>query len=336
MSVSAQPDLFSDPQPPASSNPTQRAVEIPRAPTPRPQPRAASALYLIDASVFVFRAYHSVPIALTDGDGNPVNALHGFARFLGDLIEQVKPERIAVAFDATLVTSFRNRLFPAYKANREPAPLDLKRQFVQCHRVCEGLGVAHFFHHEYEADDIVGTLAMRMRSPGRRVVLVTRDKDLSQLVRPGDEYWDYLGGARFGYDDIADRFGVLPERMACFLALTGDAVDNIPGVPGIGRKTASLLLHHFRSLEHLYDDLNAVIKLKLRNADFVAGQLRDYRQSAFLARQLTGIECNMPLAVEARDLERRPPDLDALNRFYDSVGFGRLLRNQAERILALS
>jgi DNA polymerase-1 len=305
-------------------------------PASSPQPRATSALYLIDASVFVFRAYHSVPISLTDADGNPVNALHGFARFLGDLIEREKPRHIAVAFDATLVTSFRNRLFPAYKANREPAPVDLKRQFLLCHSVCEGLGVAHFFHSEYEADDIVGTLATRMRAPGRSIVLVTRDKDLSQLVRPGDQYWDYLGGVRFGYDDIAGRFGVLPERMACFLALTGDAVDNIPGVPGIGRKTASMLLRHFESLEHLYGNLDAVLKLKLRNAGFVAGQLRDHRQSAFLARQLTGIECDMPLAVEAKDLARRPPNLSRLNRFYDSVGFGRLLRNQAERILELA
>jgi DNA polymerase I len=297
--------------------------------------RANGALYLIDASIFVFRAYHSVPIALTDTDGNPVNALHGFARFLGDLIEQVRPEHIAVAFDATLVHSFRNRLFPAYKANREPAPIELKRQFLQCYRVCAALGVPYFFHSEYEADDIIGTLATRMRATGRRIILVTRDKDLSQLVRPGDEYWDYIGAQRFGYERIADRFGVVPERMACFLAITGDAVDNIPGVPGIGRKTASMLFRHFESLAQLYDDLDAVLRLKLRNAGFVTGQLRDHRESAFLARQLTGIACDMPLDVEVADLVRRPPDIDSVNRLYDSVGFGRQLRNQAERIHAL-
>ena len=289
-------------------------------------------LHLIDASVFIFRAYHSVPIALTDPDGNPVNALHGFGRFLGDLIEQVRPEHIAVAFDATLVTSFRNRLFPAYKANREPAPVDLKRQFVLCRELCEALGIASFASAEYEADDIVGTIATRMRAVGQQVVLVTRDKDLSQLVRPGDEFWDYIGEERYGYEDIAERFGVVPERMACFLALTGDAVDNIPGVPGVGRKTASMLFRHFESLVHLYDDLDRVLKLKLRNPGFVAGQLRDYRESAFLARQLTGIACDMPLAVELGDLERRPPDFGRLYDLYDSVGFGRLLRNQAERI----
>jgi DNA polymerase I len=289
-------------------------------------------LYLIDASVFVFRAYHTVPIAVVDLDGNPVNALHGFARFIGDLVERVRPEHIAVAFDAALVSSFRNRLFPAYKANREPAPEYLKRQFPLCRQMCEALGVRTFVSPEYEADDIVGTLATRMREAGQRVVLVTRDKDLAQLIRPGDEYWDYIGDERFGYDDIAGRFGVLPERMACFLAVTGDAVDNIPGVPGIGRKTASLLFHHFESLAQIYDDLDRVLKLKLRNAGFVAGQLRDHRESALLARQLTAIACDMPLDADLHLLARRAPDLDALNAFYDTIGFGRLLRNQAERI----
>lgn len=291
-------------------------------------------LYLIDASVFVFRAYHSVPIAVADPDGNPVNALHGFGRFLGDLIERVRPEHIGVAFDASLA-SFRNRLFPAYKANREPTPEVLKHQFLLCQRLCEALGVASYISSEYEADDIIGTLAARVRAEGRKVVLVTRDKDLSQLVRPGDEYWDYLGDKRFGYDAIADRFGVRPERMACFLALMGDAVDNIPGVPGVGRKTASTLFHHFESMAHLYDDLDRVLKIKIRNAGFVCGQLRDHRERAFLARQLTEIACDMPLDASVAQLRRRPPDMGALNALYDTVGFGRLLRNQAERIAGL-
>jgi 5'-3' exonuclease len=290
-------------------------------------------LYLIDASVFIFRAWHSVPMALTDFDGRPVNALHGFARFLGDLIERVRPQHIAVAFDETLEDCYRNRIFPAYKANREPTPELLKRQFALCRDLCEAMGVATFASQEYEADDLIGTLATRMRAAGKKVVLVTRDKDLAQLVRPGDEYWDYIGDVRFGYDDIPGRFGVLPERMPCFLALMGDAVDNIPGVPGIGRKTASMLFKHFESLVHLYEDLGRVLKLKVRNAGFVVGQLRDHRETAFLARQLTEIACHVPLQVDLSSLERRAPDLKALNELYDSVGFGRLLRNQAERIL---
>ncbi len=289
-------------------------------------------LYLIDAPIFIFRAWHTVPNDVVDYDGNPVNALHGFARFLGDLIEREKPGHIAVAFDERTASSYRTLLYPAYKANREPAPVELKRQFLLCRQLCRALGVPSFTSNEYEADDIIGTLAQLARANDKNVVIVTRDKDLSQLVRRGDVYWDYLDDRRYRYDDIPERFGVLPERMACFLALMGDAVDNIPGVPGIGRKTASMLFRHFESLHHLYDNLDGVLKLKLRNAGFVCGQLRDHRESAFLARKLTGIACDMPLTVTLSDLRRRPPNMTAVERIYDSVGFGRMLRNQAERI----
>jgi 5'-3' exonuclease len=292
---------------------------------------ADAPLYLIDASVFIFRAYYSVPITLTDGDGQPVNAVHGFGRFLGDLIEKELPQHIAVAFDQSLTTSFRNKLYPAYKANREPAPIELKRQFDWCRQLCRAYGLADFSSAEYEADDLIGTLAMHARVQGRSTVVVTRDKDLSQLIRPGDVYWDYIGETRYEYGDISERFGVLPERMADFLALTGDAVDNIRGVPGIGKKTASMLLSHYESLDHLYDNLDAVLKLKIRNVGFVVGQLRDHRDAAYLARQLTMIACDAPLQ-DLATLQRRLPNMQALNALYDTFGFGRLLRNQAERI----
>src|SRR5690606_17593762 len=211
---------------------------------------------------------------------------------------------------------------------------DLKRQFLLCRQLCRHFGVASFISTEYEADDIIGTLATRVRASGARVELITRDKDLAQLVRPGDIYWDYIGEQRFGYQHIAARFGVRPERMPCFLALMGDASDNIPGVPGIGRKTAATLFHHFESLSSLYEDLQRIVKIKVRNAGYVMGQLQEHREAAFLARQLTQIACDMPLDVQLEQLRRRAPDLDALDGFYDSVGFGRLLRNQAERIHA--
>jgi DNA polymerase-1 len=290
-------------------------------------------LYLIDASVFIFRAYYSVPISLTNSDGEPVNAVHGFGRFLGDLIESESPQHIAVAFDQSLTTSFRNELYPAYKANREPAPVELKRQFAWCRDLCRAYGIADFSSDSYEADDLIGTLALQARNRGTRTIVVTRDKDLSQLIRPGDVYWDYIGETRYEYDDIPERFGVLPERMADFLALTGDAVDNIQGVPGIGKKTASMLLKHYESLEHLYDNLDAVLKLKIRNGGFVVGQLRDYRDAAFLARKLTAIACDAPLTHDLDSLQRRAPDMPTFNSLCDTLGFGRLLRNQAERII---
>ncbi|HYM35936.1 MAG TPA: 5'-3' exonuclease H3TH domain-containing protein [Steroidobacteraceae bacterium] len=295
---------------------------------------ADAPLYLIDASVFIFRAYYSVPVTLTNSDGEPVNAVHGFGRFIGDLLEKESPKHIAVAFDQSLTTSFRNKLYPPYKANREPAPVELKRQFAWCRDLCRAYGIAEFSSDEYEADDLIGTLAVRAREQGARTVVVTRDKDLSQLIRPGDIYWDYMGEERFEYDDIPERFGVLPERMADFLALTGDAVDNIQGVPGIGKKTASLLLKHYESLEHIYESLDAILKLKIRNAGFVVGQLRDYRDTAFLARRLTAIACDAPMNAELESLQRKTLDFQGINKLYDAFGFGPLLRKQAERIAA--
>ena len=203
---------------------------------------AREPLYLVDASFFVFRAYYSVGLEMTGVDGEPVNALYGFSRFLGDLIEQTKPVHIAVAFDESLASSFRNEIYPAYKANREPAPPELKRQFAWCREVCRHLGIAEFGSPTHEADDIIGTIAARFRKQGHRAVLVTRDKDLAQLIHDGDAYWDWAAERRLGYADIEGHFGVRPERMADFLALAGDSVDNIPGVPGVGPKTAAALL----------------------------------------------------------------------------------------------
>src|SRR5882724_4766318 len=143
------------------------------------------AIYLVDASYFVFRAYYSIPDHMADGDGRPVNALFGFARFLSDLLERERPQYLAVAFDESLAGSFRNRLYPAYKANREPPPPGLKEQFGRCRELCRHLGAAEFSSPEYEADDIIGTLATRMRSAGFKATLITRDKDLAQLIRAG-------------------------------------------------------------------------------------------------------------------------------------------------------
>jgi len=290
-------------------------------------------LYLVDASVFIFRAYYSVPLELADRDGNPVNAVHGFARFLGDLLERESPARIAVAFDESLEQSYRNEIYPAYKANREPAPVELKRQFGLCREVVRALGIADYGSSRYEADDIIGTLATRARAAEVPVTVVSRDKDLTQLIGAHDTYWDAVADVRYGYDDIEQRFGVRPERMADFLALMGDAVDNIPGVPGVGRKTAATLLKHFDTLPGVYDNITTVPKLKFRGATFVAQSLAEHREAAFMSRQLTGIACDMPLVAAVADLQPQAPDLVAVEAIYERLGFGRMLREQARRIV---
>ncbi len=289
-------------------------------------------LYLVDASVYVFRAYYSMPPDMADADGNATHALFGFARFLGDLLERAKPGHIAVAFDESLATSFRNRIYPAYKANREPAPADLMWQFTRCREFCRLVGLAEFGSPDYEADDIIGTLATRARRAGVLVTLVTRDKDMAQLVREGDVYWDYTANARYGYDQIEGRFGVTPERFADYLALTGDSVDNIPGVPGVGPKTAVVLMRAFDSLDALYANLERVRSLPVRGASKLPERLALHRDAAYLARQLTAIACDMPLEAPHDRLRPRAPDLAGLNAFFDRCGFGPMLRRQAERL----
>ena len=291
-------------------------------------------IFLVDASVYVFRAWHSMLPDMRDRDGNPTHAVFGFARFLGDLIERVRPAYMAVAFDQRRSDSYRSRIYPAYKANRERPPADLPLQFERCRELCRHLGLAEFVHPEYEADDIIGTLAARTRACGMRSAYITRDKDLAQLMRDGDLLWDFGARGQFGYHDIERQFGVQPERFADYLALAGDESDNIPGVPGIGKKTAAELFAVFGSLDEIYANLERVAGLKLRGAGGIAAKLLAHKEAAYLARRLTGILCDIPLQAHVDDLRRRPPDGARLQCFFDDHGFGSILRQQARRIMS--
>ena len=291
--------------------------------------------YLIDASVYIFRAHFSMPDDIVDGDGNPVNALYGFCRFLGDFIEQVRPEYLAVLFDASLEKSFRVEIYPEYKANREPAPPELKRQFELCRRFTNALGVMNSASPAYEADDLIGTLVEEGRRAGRASTIVTRDKDLAQLVSKNDVFWDYAGKGKISYDQIPGKFGVWPEQIADFLALAGDAVDNIKGVPGVGKKTAAALLEHFGSLEKIYANLDTVHEVNVRGAAKLGAKLDEHRDAATLARRLTGIACDAPFEWPATRMRLAPPDLGALNALYDEADIGTALRRQAQRIADL-
>lgn len=291
--------------------------------------------YLIDASVYVFRAHYSMPDTMVDAAGNPISALYGFCRFLGDFIEQVRPQHLAVLFDESLSTSFRNQLYPEYKANREPAPPELKRQFVQCRRFTEALGVVNMADPAYEADDLIGTLVFAGREEGRPSTIVSRDKDLAQLVSSTDLFWDFAGKGKLTYDEIPASFGVWPEQIADLLALAGDSVDNIKGVPGVGKKTAMALLGHFGSLDNIYANLDKVHEVNVRGAAKLGERLEKHRDDALLARQLTGIACDAPITIPASGLAPAKPDLDALNALFDETGIGTALRRQAERIASL-
>ena len=284
-------------------------------------------LYLVDASMYVFRAWHSMPDDFRDADGWPTNAVHGFARFLLELLERARPQHIVVAFDEALDSCFRHALYPAYKANRDPAPEELKRQFGHCKALCVALGLVVLAHGEYEADDLIGSALRHARGHGHRGVIVSADKDLSQLLGEFDEQWDYARGQRWGANGVKDRHGVHAHQIADYLALCGDAVDNIPGVPGIGAKTAAILLAHFGSLDALLERIEEVAFLRFRGAAASAAKLRAHREQALLCRRLTTIMCDAPLGHDA-DFSRGDPDAEALWSLCDALRFGPMTRRR--------
>ena len=287
---------------------------------------AQRTLYLVDASMYVFRAWHSMPDEFHDADGWPTNAVHGFARFLLDLLEHERPTHIAVAFDEALDSCFRNTLYPAYKANRDPAPPELRRQFAWCKALCAALGLVTLGHQNYEADDLIGSAAHVARANGFRSVIVSADKDLSQLLAGFDEQYDFAKGQRWGADGVKARYGAHAHQIADYLALCGDAVDNIPGISGIGAKSAAVLLAHFESLDALLARVDEVPFLRLRGSAQMATRLREQREHALLWRQLTTLALDAPLP--AGDFARANGDADELQALADWMRFGPLTRRR--------
>ena len=303
--------------------------EVPAVPAPRPP------LYLVDASLYVFRAWHSMPDQFHDADGWPTNAVHGFARFLLELLEQERPKHIAIAFDEALDSCFRNRLYPAYKANRDPAPEELKRQFTHCKALCAALGLNVLAHSEYEADDLIGSALHSARPRGFRGVIVSADKDMSQLLMEADEQWDFARGLRWGMAGVKARHGVEARQIADYLALTGDAVDNIPGVTGIGAKSAAILLAHFGSLDVMLTRIDEVAFLRLRGAAQMALRLREQREHALLWRQLATIALDAPVDGAEPDFVRAGVDAGMLEALSESLRFGPMTRRRLQAAAGL-
>ena len=295
---------------------------------------ASNTLYLVDASMYVFRAWHSMPDEFHDADGWPTNAVHGFARFLLELLERERPRHIAIAFDEALDSCFRNAIYPAYKANRDPAPPELRRQFAWCKALCKAVGLVTLAHTDYEADDLIGTAVHAGRRDGFRSVIVSADKDLSQLLQADDEQYDFAKAVRWKADGVKARHGVHAHQIADYLALTGDAVDNIPGISGIGAKSAAVLLAHFESLDALLARIDEVPFLRLRGAAGMAVRLREQREHALLWRQLTTIALDAPLPDGG--FARGRGDGEELASLSDWMGFGPLTRKRLAEAAGLA
>jgi 5'-3' exonuclease len=252
-------------------------------------------VYLVDASIYVCRAWFALPLSITDRAGEPANAIYGFIEFVARLLSECRPTHMAFVFDESLRTSFRTRIYPGYKANRPPAPSELKRQFLLCREFIRALGWPDISSDCYEADDVIGALAVTMRAQGHPATIVSGDKDLAQLLRPGDLWWDFAKGLVLDMGGIEKRFGVRTDQIADLLAIAGDKVDNIPGVPGIGLATASKLLRRFGTLENVLSDPAAIGMMKMRGADRVRRLIEAHRETLLLAQKLSRIDCNASL-----------------------------------------
>ena len=282
---------------------------------------ASETVYLIDASIYVFRSWFSLPDTLLSAEGKPVNAAYGFLRFITEFVEQTQPTRIMFAFDGSLTSSFRNEIFADYKGNREPPPLELEQQFEICRALATALGLKNIVHNRYEADDLIATAASNIRKQGLRNAVISSDKDLTQVIADQDIWWNFPKNDHLTVDGIRERFGVWPHQISDYLALVGDSVDNIPGVPGIGAKTAARILRVYPSLENIYDNLPQIPQLAIRGASRIAVNLKEHSEQVFTARKLTVLVDEVPIDDdEYRVQSADRAELDRIIRLIDRGG----------------
>jgi DNA polymerase-1 len=286
-------------------------------------------LHLIDGSAFIFRAYHALPPLTRKSDGLPIGAVSGFCNMLQKYVEgntgPDAPTHVAVIFDKGSHT-FRNDLYDLYKANREAMPEDLRPQIPLTREATKAFNIACKELEGYEADDIIATLTVQAREAGGRVTIVSSDKDLMQLVGDGVEMLDAMKNKRIDRDGVIEKFGVAPERVVDVQALAGDSVDNVPGAPGIGVKTAALLIKEYGDLETLLDRAEEIKQPKRRQT------LIEKRDQIELSKKLVQLDENTPLDFTLDDLEVKEPDAETLLGFLADMEFRTLTKRIADKL----
>ncbi|MDU8927648.1 DNA polymerase I [Alisedimentitalea sp. MJ-SS2] len=286
-------------------------------------------LHLIDGSAFIFRAYHALPPLTRKSDGLPIGAVSGFCNMLQKYVEDASgadaPTHAAVIFDYS-GKSFRNEIYDQYKANRPPAPEDLVPQFPLTRDATRAFNVACHEIEGFEADDIIATLAVQGREAGGRVTIISSDKDLMQLVGGGVEMLDAMKNRRIDRDGVVEKFGVLPERVVDVQALAGDSVDNVPGAPGIGIKTAALLINEYGDLETLLERAGEIKQPKRRET------LIDKADQIRMSRDLVQLKEDMDLPFSLDDLEVQDPDPEVLLPFLAEMEFRTLSKRIADKM----
>ena len=284
---------------------------------------AENPLILVDGSSYLYRAYHAFP-PLTNSAGEPTGAMYGVLNMLKSLLTQYNPSHVAVVFDAKGKT-FRDELFEHYKSHRPPMPDDLRAQIEPLHEMVKAMGLPLLAVSGVEADDVIGTLALEAEQKGRSVLISTGDKDMAQLVTPAITLINTMTNTILGPDEVEQKYGVPPSLIIDFLAMMGDSSDNIPGVPGVGEKTAQALLQGLGGMQSIYDNLDKVADLSFRGAKTMATKLEQNRDVAFLSYQLATIKTNVELELTCEQLTVSEPDVAALQTLFSRYEFKRWL-----------
>ncbi|HIF9185844.1 TPA: DNA polymerase I [Photobacterium damselae] len=280
-------------------------------------------LILIDGSSYLYRAYHAAP-NFTNSEGQPTGAVYGVINMLRSMLRQFSTEHIAVIFDAKGKT-FRDEMFADYKANRPPMPDDLRGQIEPLHAVIKAMGLPLISISGVEADDVIGTLATQASKAGMPVLISTGDKDMAQLVDENITLINTMTDVVMDPAGVVEKFGIGPELIIDYLALMGDKVDNIPGVPGVGEKTAKALLTGIGGLDALYDRLDEIPALGFRGSKTMPKKLLDNKEGAYLSYQLATIKLDVELDITPQELVKAEPDVDELTRLFGQLQFRRWL-----------
>ena len=289
---------------------------------------AENPLILVDGSSYLYRAYHAFP-PLTNSAGEPTGAMYGVLNMLKSLLVQYSPTHVAVVFDAKGKT-FRDELFEHYKSHRPPMPDDLRSQIEPLHEMVRAMGLPLLAVSGVEADDVIGTLALEAEKKGHAVLISTGDKDMAQLVTPGITLINTMTNTILGPEEVEQKYGVPPSLIIDFLAMMGDSSDNIPGVPGVGEKTAQALLQGLGGMQSIYDNLDKVADLSFRGAKTMAAKLEQNRDVAFLSYQLATIKTDVELDQPCEALRVSEPDVNALQALFSRFEFKRWLTDLQE------
>lgn len=281
-------------------------------------------VYLIDGSSYIFRAFFALP-PLTNSAGLPTHAIYGFTTMTFKFLKTHRPEYLAVALDAGRKT-FRNEIYGDYKGNRPEAPADLIPQFPYIRKVLQAMNVAVLELEGFEADDIIATLCKDFSGRGFSVVIVSGDKDLMQLVGEGVKLLDTAKEKWIDTAGVKEKFGVEPQKVIEVMGLMGDAVDNIPGVKGIGEKTATALIQKYGSLENLFARLDELETSGLRGASRIRKALAENKEKAFLSRELAKVRTDVPIQMEPETLRYAGLEMEKLRQLYTELEFHQLLK----------